>query len=127
MADGAIFGTVRKWGHAAHSNGSATTVLSWTVPATPDGYYMAQIAVLTTSATGATSARWTGHCVVRCDNGDVTVTSLSTGDAADGGSGYTLTVDIASGALRILVTAASGYRSTAKLEVFGHEQAISLA
>lgn len=125
MADGQIFGTLRKWGHAAHIDGAATTVLSWTVPAIPDAYYLARIVAMTTSATGTESARWAQNCIVRVDDlTGILVSPLSTGDVTTGATGYVLTASIAAGALEIAVAAAINHRTTVLLEVFGHEQAI---
>lgn len=126
MADGAIFGKRRAWGSAAHSNGSATVIAQLSVPASPDAYYHVTAEIVTGGSNSTQGVVGTVRGRVVVDGGAISV-GLTNFDKQDGGSSYDATLDIDSGNVRVLVTAAANRRSGAELVMWGFEQAITLA
>lgn len=127
MADGDIYGTRRAWGQVAHTDGNATTVAQITPPTAVDGYYFVRADLVTGGSNATTGVVGTVRGRVYVDGGTVAVTDISFDKTDGGGSGYDATLDVSGTAVRCRVTAANNRRSVATIELFGVEQAITLA
>lgn len=126
MADGAIFGKRNAYGQVAHTDGTAQTTAQLAIPTSPDAIYHVSARVTCHGSSGGAGlcGQLTGKVVV--DGAALAIAGV-TWTGADGGTGYTATLDVSGGNVRVRTTAANLQRSVAHIEAFGVEMAIVAA
>lgn len=123
MADGKIFGQINAYGQIAHTDGTEQTTAQLAIPTTPDAIYHVFARVTCHGSGGASGlcGQLTGKVVV--DGAALAIAGV-TWTGTDGGTGYTATLDVSGGNVRVRTTAANLQRSVANIEAFGVEMNI---
>lgn len=123
MADGAIFGKRNAYDQFAHTDTNPQTTAQLAIPTTPDAIYHIFARVTCHGSGGASGlcGQLTGKVVV--DGAALAIAGV-TWTGTDGGTGYTATLDVSGGNVRVRTTAANLQRSVAHIEAFGVEMNI---
>lgn len=126
MADGAIIGRRAAIGQVAHTDGTATTVVTWSTSSLPEGYFAVRGEFTGGTASGTNSIRGTLTAQLRKSDAGLLLGVDS--ELSDyGATGYSAALVISGTDLVLQITAANGQRSVGHIELFGVELNLTIA